>query len=153
MLKYANSLLLLECLNTILSTILAIFTKFSVAKKVTHHYSTRFNCNNNLNIPMSCSSKYRCSFYVNGIKLWNKLPNILKSSPSIFSFKKNFRGHLSNFLFSDWMWVLNASKTAVSIYACKKTCMCLFLCTFVRLQTVYVRINNNYIVNMFNHKH
>ena len=70
-------------------------------QEVSHHYNTRFNRNNNLNIPMVCSSKYRCSFFINGIKLWNKLPNVIKNSPSIFSFKKNLRRYLSNRLPSD----------------------------------------------------
>ena len=80
-------------------------------QEVSHNHNTRFNRNNNLNIPMIYSSKYRCSFYVNGIKLWNKLPNVLKNSPSIFSFKKIFRRHLGNCLLPVWtivafMWVL-----------------------------------------------
>ena len=38
-------------------------------QEVSNHHNTRFNRNNNLNIPMICLSKYRCSFYINGIKL------------------------------------------------------------------------------------
>jgi len=70
-------------------------------QEVSHNHITRFNRNNNLNIPMIYSSKYRCSFYVNGIKLWKKLPNVLKNSHSIFSLKKNLRRHLGNSLLSD----------------------------------------------------
>ena len=69
--------------------------------EVSHHRNTRFTRNSNLNIPMTYSSKYRCSFYVNGMKVWNKLPKVLESSPSIFSFNKNLRRHLSNCSFSD----------------------------------------------------
>ena len=101
-------------------------------KEVSHRHITKINRHNNLNIPMLCSSKHRCSFYVNGIKFCNKLPNVLKSSPSIFSFKKNLRRHQGNRLLSDltivaFMWVLNANKTAVSIYTCINISLYVFM--------------------------
>ena len=67
-------------------------------QEVRHNYNTRFSSNNNLNMPQIRSSKYKCSFYANGIKHWNNLPRQIKSARSKFCFKRKLRSHLSNLL-------------------------------------------------------
>ena len=110
------------------------FYEFSGYQEVCNHHNTRDNHNNNLKTPLICSLKKWCSFNVNGKIFCNKLLNPIKSSPSIFSYNNNLRRHLSKCLFSDWtmgakMWVLNASKTTASNYACMNLCfVCMDIC-------------------------
>ena len=68
-------------------------------QEVRHNYNTRFSSNNNLNMPQIHSSKYKCSFYANGIKHWNNLPRQIKSARSKICFKRKLRSHLSNLLY------------------------------------------------------
>ena len=42
-------------------------------QEVRHSYNTRFSSNNNLNMPQAHSSKHKCSFYINGIKVHRTL--------------------------------------------------------------------------------
>ena len=65
-------------------------------QEVRHNYNTRFSSNNNLDMPQIHSSKYKCSFYDNGIEHWYNLPCQIKSARSKFCFKWKLRLHLSN---------------------------------------------------------
>ena len=65
-------------------------------QEVKHSYNTRFRKNKNLNIPVIRSAKFKCSFYVNGIKHWNKLPINIKHLHTLPSFKYNVRVNLKS---------------------------------------------------------
>ena len=67
--------------------------------EATHNYNTRLSSNNNLKICQIHSSKYRCCFYVNGMKHWGNLHCHLKSARSKFCFRRKLRLHLSLFSF------------------------------------------------------
>ena len=68
-------------------------------QEVRHNYNTRISSNNNLNMPQIQSSRYKCSFYANGIKHWNDLPCQIKSARSKLCSKRKLRSHLSNSLY------------------------------------------------------
>ena len=59
-----------------------------------HNYNTRYR--ENLLIPPHTTTLIALSFKVEGIKIWNNLPNDIKASSNINSFKKKLKSHLTN---------------------------------------------------------
>ena len=52
-----------------------------------HMYATRLSCGNTLITPRCRTTKYQKSFTCQSIQLWNKLPEAIKTSPSVNAFK------------------------------------------------------------------
>ena len=59
-------------------------------------YNTRNIYNMNVYVPQYRTQHYATSFSVNGPKVWNNLPNIVKDSVSIYQFKKLYKQSLLN---------------------------------------------------------
>ena len=89
-----------KCLNTSLLSLFEGWFKFSSS---IHEYKTRLNYNikselstNNLFIPIARTSNYGLELIkVNGPKIWNTIPNDIRSSLSFTRFKKLIKNHLT----------------------------------------------------------
>ena len=70
------------------------FYSYVIDFQVTHNYNSRFSLNNNLNLPTLRLSGSLNSFVFRSIKMWNSLPNTLKSCFNLHYFKVNLRAYL-----------------------------------------------------------
>ena len=61
---------------------------------INHSYGTRMRENNQFNIPYFRTSSRHRSFWYQGIKAWNSIPNSIRSSDSYVKFKRKLKNHL-----------------------------------------------------------
>jgi len=59
-----------------------------------HTYGTRFSAKNHINTPILSKTKCQKLFLFQSISLWNQLPHVLKSCPSLPIFKKTLKQHI-----------------------------------------------------------
>jgi len=59
-----------------------------------HSHETRFSRHTNYNIPSYCKSKCQKQFIYQSVVAWNRLPDDLRSSSSLFSFKRSLKQKL-----------------------------------------------------------
>ena len=59
-----------------------------------HRYETRFNLMSNLNIPFFSKSKCQNCFMYQAVKLWNRIPVVIRNAPSLGAFKSSLKKYL-----------------------------------------------------------
>ena len=107
-------------------------------------YQTRSTTNYNVLIPSIRTSLYKQSFSFNGPFVWNNLPNHLKQSVSLSSFKYNYKKH---FLPNHWCfysfyhahpmqtyYFIPATCILCQVYSCKDSCfyhLIVIYCSYV----------------------
>ena len=59
-------------------------------------YDTRFSSSDNFLVPKPNTELYKSSFSFSGPKVWNSLPNDIKTSKTVFEFKNSYNFFLNN---------------------------------------------------------
>ena len=71
-----------------------IFSKYFSKVKAIHNYNTRNAASNNYFLQRKLKTSGQKTLQFRGAKYWNELPNAIKTSNHIFSFKKQLKQHL-----------------------------------------------------------
>ena len=78
--------------NTIQTDVLTLFTSFFQKNSDLHEYPTRRA--NDLHIPRSRTNVRTFSIRISGAKLWNSIPEIVRESQTLLSFKHALKQYL-----------------------------------------------------------
>ena len=82
MFKYVNSLLPANLANM-----------FNLVRN-THHYSTRSSSSNDIALPLPRTQMFKRMLLFNGPKVWNSIPDNIRSSTNLVCFKAMYKKYL-----------------------------------------------------------
>ena len=82
MFKYVNSLLPANLANM-----------FNLVRN-THHYSTRSSSSNDIALPLPRTQRLKGMLLFNGSKVWNSIPDNIRSSTNLACFKAMYKKYL-----------------------------------------------------------
>ena len=66
-------------------------SNFIVSANNKESYDTRFLSSHNFLVPKPNTELYKSSFSFSGPKVWNSLPNEIKTSKTVFEFKNSYK--------------------------------------------------------------